>query len=488
MRVFAGGISTETNTFSPIPTGLRDFDVSRAAELEAGKVRDGSAIDAFRKCALERGWEFRFGLYASAQPAGLTVRAAYEGLRDELLDHLRAAMPVDMVLLALHGAMVAQGYDDCEGDLIGRVRELAGPDVPIGVELDLHCHLTARMVEDADVIVIFKEYPHTDIEDRAEEVFRLTADTALGKVRPAMAMFDCRMLGLYLTSFEPMRSFVDGMSRAEGEQGVLSLSLAHGFPWGDVPDCGTRMLAVTDGDRQAAEREAERWGREFHALRQAVGLEPLSPAEALDRAAAAERGPVVIADQSDNPGGGAPGDATFALRALLERGTDSAGVAMIWDPIVVELAASAGAGAKLTVRLGGKMGPSSGDPLDLEAEVVGVIEEMTQEWPQARGALRMRCGDAAALRANGIDIIVNSRRTQVFSPQVFSNFGIDPLAKRVLVIKSIQHFYAGFRPIASEILYMAAPGAVMPIMSGIPLRRVDLRKFPWQEDPFGKAP
>jgi microcystin degradation protein MlrC len=151
---------------------------------------------------------------------------------------------------------------------------------------------------------------------------------------------------------------------------------------------------------------------------------------------------------------------------------------------VVGLAASAGPGATLTVRLGGKMGPSSGDPLDLEVEVVGVIEEMTQEWPQTRGALRMRCGDAAALRVNGIDIIVNSRRTQVFSPQVFSNFGIDPLAKRILVIKSIQHFYAGFRPIASEILYMAAPGAVMPIMSQIPLRRVDLRKFPWQEDPF----
>jgi microcystin degradation protein MlrC len=484
MRVFAGGISTETNTFSPIPTGLRDFEVSRAAELEVGKMRDGSVVDVFRRCTLERGWEFFFGLYASAQPAGLTVRSAYEGLRDELLAHLRSAQPVDMVLLALHGAMVAQGYDDCEGDLISRVREVVGRDVPIGVELDLHCHLTPRMVESADVIVIFKEYPHTDMEDRAEEVFRLTADAAEGKLKPAMAMFDCRMLGLYLTSFEPMRSFVDGMSRAEGARGVLSLSLAHGFPWGDVPDCGTRMLAVTDGDQQAAAGEAERWGREFYSLRREVGLEPLSPAEALDRAAAAERGPVVIADQSDNPGGGAPGDATFALRALLERGVDNAGVAMIWDPIVVGLAASAGAGARLPVRLGGKMGPSSGDPLDLEVEVVGVIEGMTQEWPQTRGALKMSCGDAAALRVNGIDIIVATRRTQVFGPQVFSNFGIDPLAKRVLVIKSIQHFYAGFRPIASDILYMAAPGAVMPIMSQIPLRRVDLNKYPWVEDPL----
>lgn len=485
MRVFAAGISTETDTFSPIPTGSRSFETTRAGDLDAGERSPDSAIEVFRRRSEERDWDFVLSLYASAQPAGLTVRSAYEALRDEILADLRAAAPVDIVMLSLHGAMVAEGYDDCEGDLISLVREIVGPEVVIAVELDLHCHLTREMLDGSDVIVIFKEYPHTDMADRAEELFRLSVDAAEKRVVPAMGLFDCRMMGMFLTSFEPMRTFVDEMMAAEGKDRVLSLSLAHGFAWGDVPDAGTRMLAVTDGDSLYAQRVAEEWGRRFYALRERVRHQPLSLQAALDRALATDRRPVVIADQSDNPGGGAPSDSTFALRELLRRGAPSVGVAMIYDPGVVELALTAGAGARLTVRLGGKMGVSSGDPLDLDVEVVGVIEGMTQEWPQTEGPLVRPCGDAAALRIGGIDVIVNSRRTQVFGPQVFTNFGIDPSGKDLLVIKSMQHFYAGFLPLAGEILYMAAPGAVVPIMTEIPFVRVDLDKYPWVHDPWG---
>lgn len=174
----------------------------------------------------------------------------------------------------------------------------------------------------------------------------------------------------------------------------------------------------------------------------------------------------------------------FVLRALLERGITETGVAMIWDPVAVGLAKAADAGATLRLRLGGKMGPMSADPLDLEVKVLGVAQNMTQAWPQTVGALTLPCGDAVALHASGIDIIVNTRRTQVFSPQVFSNFGIDPLQKRLLVVKSIQHFYAGFKPIAAEIVYMAAQGAVAPIMTDIPFVRASLDKYPWVDDPF----
>lgn len=488
MRVFASGIVTETNTFAPMPTGMADYDVTRAADLRGQRSTvggEGSTIDVFRELTEQRGWEFIFGLYAVAEPSGITVRAVYESLRDEILEALRAALPVDIVLLPLHGAMVAEGYDDCEGDLTARVREIVGPNAKIGVELDLHCHLTQKLLDESDAVVLYKEYPHTDITKRAADLFRLVADAAEGKTKPKQALYDCRMLGLYMTPFEPMRSFVDEMYALEGKDGILSVSLGHCFPWGDVPDCGVRTMAITDGDVDKAAQVARQLGQKFFEMRHEVTARALRLEEALERALEIPSGPVVIADQSDNPGGGAPSDSTFALRALLERGITNAGVAMIWDPIAVQIAMAAGEGAALALRLGGKMGPMSGDPLDLRVTVRGLLKDMIQEFPQGdQPPLQAPCGDSAWLECSGIDIIVNSRRGQVFSPQVFTNFGIDVHRKRILIVKSTQHFYAGFAPIASRVLYMAAPGAIPPLMTEIPYKRVDRNKYPIVENPF----
>jgi microcystin degradation protein MlrC len=490
MKVFCAGIATETNTFAPVPTTLKDFYIIRTAELHAEEpeiegVRE--IILAFLEKTKERGWTFDFSLYAVAEPSGTTVRAAYENMRDEILHDLKAAMPVDAVLLPLHGAMVADGYDDCEGDLIARIREIVGPDVKIGVELDLHCHLTHLMVEKSDAIVLFKEYPHTDMLDRAADLFEIVADSVEAKITPTMALYDCRMISFFLTSFEPMRSFVDHMLALEGKDGVLSVSFAHCFPWGDVPECGARMLVITDNNPYKAAELAEELGQQLFNMRNEVILKPLSLDAAFDKALSIppSNKPVVIADQADNAGGGAPSDSTFALRAMLERGITDAGIALFWDPIVVQIAMAVGPGARLNIRLGGKMGPTSGDPLDLTVTVIGVIEDMYQEFPQTDRMIPSSCGDSVALHCNGIDIIVNSIRTQVFSPKVFTNFGIDIAQKRLLVVKSTQHFYAGYKSIASEIIYMAAPGAISPIFTEIPFTRVDLNKFPWVDDPFG---
>jgi len=236
---------------------------------------------------------------------------------------------------------------------------------------------------------------------------------------------------------------------------------------------------------------AETWGRKFYNQRHTITAKSVPMQQALDQAheltMATPTGTVVVADQADNAGGGAPSDSTFVLAELLRRGVTNAGIAMFWDPIVVNLAKAAGKGATLKVRLGGKMGPMSGDPLDLTVTVTGIIDRMTQRWPQQDSEPVIgQCGDAVALHCQGIDIIVNNKRTQVLGPDVFTNFGIDVASKRLLVVKSTQHFYAGFAPIASKIIYMAAPGAIAPIMKEIPFTRVDLNKYPWVDDPLGK--
>ena len=481
MKLFIASLGTETNTFSPFVTGQRSFAeryLARAGQHSEKPSAVAVSHIIWRRRAIERGWEVAESLCATAQPAGITVRSTYESFRDEILADLRAAMPVDMVLLRLHGAMVAEGYDDCEGDLIAAIRAVVGPDVAIGAELDLHCHLTRTMVDKATVIITFKEYPHIDFADRAEDLFRLIAAAAKGKVRPHMALYDPKMIGVFPTTAQPMRGLVDRIIEMEGQEGVLSISIGHGFPWGDVPDMGTRTLVVTDNRPAHGAALAESLGQELYEMRQQILPPYLTLDQALDRVQQAEKGPLVLADGSDNAGGGAPSDSTFILKAMLDRGIRNAAVACLWDPIAVQLAMEAGEGARFDLRLGGKMGPMSGDPLDLRVTVLKVMPDAMQSFGHGPDKSQSRLGDAVALSVNGIDIVVNSIRTQVFSPEVFTNLGINPVEKRVLVVKSMQHFYAGFAPIAAEVLYVAAPGALTPDFNALPYQKADRNIWP----------
>jgi microcystin degradation protein MlrC len=492
MKIFAGGIATETNTFSPIPTSREDFLVQRGKDLLEGRI-DHPSLDlsaVWGEQAKVRGDAFVFSLMAWAMPSGTTVRSAYESLRDELLDDLRIALPVDVVLLNLHGAMVAQGYDDCEEDIIRRVRDVVGPKAVIGVELDLHCHLSQSMIAPADIIITYKEYPHTDVNDRARELFDLAVATKLGHIRPTIALFECQMIGLYPTSRQPLRGLVDAMMEAEQRKGVLSLSFGHGFQFADVPHVGAKVLAVTDNDPALAQQVAREFGLRIYGRRHDIGFESLSlPLEqALSKALTSNKTPVVVADQSDNAGGGAPGDATFALQWLLHHQAKDAAVAFFYDPEVVRIAKKAGQGTILPVRLGGKLGSSSGTPLDIEVTVLSIRDAYLHAFPQESGdPWWFPAGDTVALRCGGIDIVVNSERCQCFSPSIFSDFGIDPRSKQLLVVKSAQHFYGAFAPIAGEVIYMAAPGAVAPDPRQTVYSRVDTnRLYPWSEDPLAR--
>ena len=480
-------LGTETNTFSALPTGRRLFEETclfRGGGYGAHPPLLAAPLAAWRSLAEARGWRIVESLCAFAQPAGLTVRVVYESFRDEILADLRAALPVDAVLLSLHGAMAADGYDDAEGDLLAHVRAVVGPEVPIGAELDLHAHASPAKLEIPDAVVLFKEYPHTDIRDRAIDLFAIIEDAMDGRTRPVIAGFDCRMIGLFHTTRQPMRGFVDRCAALEGHGGILSVSICHGFPWGDVADMGAKIVVVADGDRAAAGRLAETLGREFFAIRRQTQPPYVTLEQAIARAAAhsGDR-PLVLADVADNAGGGAPSDSTFVLRALREAGLASAAIGPVWDPIAVRLAFEAGVGATLDLRLGGKMGPSSGMPMDLRARVTGLARDATIPFGE-RDVTLAAAGDMAALEVDGIAIACCSLRTQAFSTAVFTNVGIDPTARAVVVVKSMQHFYASFAPIAAEVLYVAAPGAVTPDVTALAYRKARRDQWPFVENPF----
>lgn len=485
MRVFTAALATETNTFSPIAIDIKAFEASLRAgpgqhpetpTLCTAPITVGRAV-----CARE-GWTLIEGSASWADPAGLVARTTYETLRDEVLDQLRAALPVDGVVLGLHGAMVAQGYDDCEGDLLARVREIVGPDVLVCAELDPHSHLTQKRVAAADFFVVFKEFPHTDFVARAEDLWSIAVRALKGEIRPVMSVFDCRMIDVFPTSKEPMRGFVDRLYALEkSEPAVLSLSVIHGFMAGDVPEMGTKVIAVTDGQKAAGAALAERLGRELFALRGSFMVAQVDETVAVREALAAPKGPVVIADVWDNPGGGTAGDATVILGELIARGATDVAVGTIWDPIAVQICFAAGEGAEIPLRFGAKSAPDTGLPIDQLVTVKRLVRDAQMRF----GASWAPFGDAAWVSFSGIDVILNSTRAQSFDPSLFSALGIDPTARKILLIKSTNHFYDSFSKIASQIIYCSAgkPYPNRPAETAYRKARRDI--WPMVTDPWG---
>lgn len=470
MRIFAAAMGLEANTFSPLPSSYQAF--TEKLYFPPGThppqaTHQTAALWVAKQRAARDGFTLIEGSCYAAQPGGSVTRDAFARMSDEIIGQLKAAMPLDAVVLSLHGAMVAQGTDDCEGDLLERARAIVGPRCVIGIELDPHCHFTLKRCALADLIVLFKEYPHTDFVARGEDLLTLVLRAVRGQIKPVKSLYDCRTIGHFPTSMQPMRGLVDRVLAMEGKDRVLSISLGHGFPYGDVPEAGARVLVITDDAKAQGDRLAEALGEEMVAIRETAGPKRLTIDAAIDEALKEAKGPVVIADMADNAGGGAPSDNTSFLHRLIARKIQGAAVAPIWDPLAVRLAFDAGVGAKLPFRFGGKTAASSGPPVDADVEIIACVKNAHQTFAGSPVPL----GDAAAIRFGGIEAVLISTRAQAMGIDLFANLGIDPASRKILVVKSTQHFYAAFSKIAGRVIYSEGDG---PMPS-------DVRKLPWRK-------
>ena len=458
MRVFVASLATETNTYSPLYVDRRAFEKGGTyyppgTHPDTPTLCSGPMVAA-REAAKRDGFTLIEGTATWAEPAGPVSREAYESLRDEILGQLKAALPVDVVLFGLHGSMVAVGYDDCEGDLISRARAMVGKDCVIGAELDPHNHMTPLMMDTADVLVCFKEVPHTDFLARARDLTDLCLRTARGEIKPVLHRLDPRGSYAFMTSREPGRGLVDRMLAMEGKDGILSISIAHGFSAADVPEMGTKILVYTDGDNPRGAELAREIMLEIMSWPDGGVTPLLPPAEAIAAALAIEGGPVILADRWDNPGGGVAGDSTVMITEFLARPEIPAAVGAMWDPVAVQLCRAAGVGSKIPLRFGGKAAATSGPPIDAEVEILGTTEDLRVPFEQSWVSL----GAAAAIRIGYLDVVLASGRAQTFSPPVFTNLGIDLSTKKIVVVKSSNHFYAAFAPIAAKVLYLDSGG------------------------------
>lgn len=478
MRLFAATLATETNTFSPLPTSIEGY--KEGVWLRPGEHPD----DAPRMCtatlfvARQRAAKENFTLIEgscfAASPAGTTNRADYETMRDEILEQLKQALPLDGVLLGLHGAMVAHGYDDVEGDITERARQIVGPNTVIGVELDPHCHLTLKRLKNADITILYKEFPHTDVVDRAEDLLTLVLRTIRKEIRPTQALYDARQIGSYPTTLPLMRAFVDRMSAMEGKNGILSISIGHCFPYADVPEMGGRILVITDNNKALADHLATEIGEEFVSMRGRTAPDYLETDQAITTGLASNAFPVVMADPADNAGGGAPSDNTTILKRLIERDVQDACLGPIWDPIAVRLCFDAGLGATFNLRFGGKIGPTSNTPVDAQVTVIGLARDCYQSFGPAQAEL----GDCAAIRIGGVEVVLETKRNQALGLELFRNVGIEPTEKKLVVVKSTNHFMAAYGPIAKKVLYIDADGPIPRDYRKIPYTRINRPIWP----------
>ncbi len=525
MRVAISGISHETSTFVDTPTMLADF------ENGFGLFRGDAVIERFRGAnictggfidgAAEHGFEVVPLLWTFAYPSGLIRREDYEQLKRELLDRLRAAdvaARLDGALLDLHGAMVVEGIDDGDADVIEAVRGVLGPERPIVVTFDLHGNHTPRRVAAANAIVGFDTYPHVDMHERGREAAEIVVRTLHGEIRPVMAI---RQIPLFwgircqVTAHPPMTEVMERVHEIERRPGIVSVTVATGFPWADVPDVGASVIVVADrndktphprplspkagrGEAHSATGRGEEEGR---SLAQATANElgdwiwaererwytpPMSVHDAITAGEKLGRHPIILADHGDNTGGGAPGDSTEVLRTMLELRLRDAVLLYMVDLEVVAAAHAAGVGRRIAVRLGGKSHPVQGPPVELELEIVALSDgKFAYDGPMYAG-LTGNMGRSAWLRTggeHGVSVVVVTAREQPLDPAFARTLGIDCTRMQFIAVKSAAHFRSGFAKIAGTIFNVDAAAILTHDFTKLQYRKRTRPVFPVEVAP-----
>jgi len=464
MRIVVGAIKHETNTFSTTRTSLASFREQGLLERdEVLHTLEGTntEVGGFIRAAEAEGFDLYPTLHASAMPGGMVTNSAFTYLLDHLTRSIEDAGECDGILLALHGAMVAEGHDDGEGTILQAVRTRVGPAVPIVSTLDLHANITRLMVHSADILVGYDEYPHTDMAERGEEAGRLLARLVRGEARPTATLEKPQMMPTsqrMITSQPPMREIMALAHLIEDDPEVLNVTVAGGFPLADFAEAGFGVVVTTDNDPKLATERAREVSKLAWELRPGFLGGTVSVDEGVRRALDVREGPVVLVDVADNPATGGPGDGTSLLKGLVHAKVRNAAFATIADPNSVKQAMAAGVGATVTLRIGGKAEPLYGEPLEVTGQVRRITDgQYRQEGPMMTGVLK-NMGKTVVLDCNGLEIILCELKQTPTSLEVFRSQGIEPTQKQVLAIKGKGHFRAAFEPIAKEIILAEGEG------------------------------
>jgi microcystin degradation protein MlrC len=482
-RIAVGGFLHETNTFAPTKATFESFvhgggwpAMAHGADVLKVMRNINVGLAGFVGAAEETGWELVPTISCGASPSAHVTEDAFERVAKVMIEGIADAGPLDAVYLDLHGAMVTEHFDDGEGEILRRVRQVIGNDLPLVVSLDLHANVTPDMVEHADALIAYRTYPHVDMADTGRAAARHLALLLRSKQKFAKAFRQLPFLipiSWQCTNDQPTRSIYQKLAAMESEA-VPTLSFAPGFPAADFRDCGPSVFAYgrTQADADAA---ADAIGKIIIGHENDFDGRIYSPDDgvryAMELAKTAKK-PIVIADTQDNPGAGGDSDTTGMLRALVRNRATRAATGVIYDPESAKAAHAAGAGATVTLELGGK----SGIPGDAPYQESFVVEKLSDGQFVAPGPYYggrdMDMGPSACLRIGDVRVVVSSHKAQLADQSMYRYVGIEPTEQSILVNKSSVHFRADFEPIAEKLLICAAPGAMPADTATLPWTRL----------------
>lgn len=491
-RIAAAQLSHETHAFSVVRTDLAAFQRAGLTYGNAIVARErgtNSAFGGFVAAGERHGFALLPILSVWATPSGIVTADAIETLVRDLCDGLRAAEPLDGVLLGLHGAMMTEVDRDGDGYVLDAVRRTVGDGVPVVATLDLHANISQRMVDAATALIGYDTYPHVDMAARAEEAADLLVRVIDVAARPTTVIVKPPMLPTSQnmpTDREPMRSLIALAREAERDPRVLDVTVAGGFPASDVPEAGVTVMVTTDGDAGLADEIAHRIAREAWCRRDGFlgGVTSFADAAAtlLNRPEQSAK-PTVVVDIGDNPWSGSPGDSAELLRFFLASRVRGAAVALIADREAVESAIRAGVGATIDVSLGGKTDRLHGDPLPIRGRVRLISDGRYVNSGPMMAGLPVDLGPTVVLDAadGDVAVLVTSRAETPIDLDVFRRHGIEPTALRVIGLKGKGHFRAAFEPIAEDIILVEGPGFSGSDLSRLPFRNVRRPIWPLDE-------
>lgn len=486
-RVLTAEFAHETNSFSVRKT---DYEAFAAEGVlfgdEAIRIRGmaNTEIAGFLDIAREQKWDMRHAVSAAAEPAGPVTRDAFVRIGGAIIQAAKEqSSDLDGILLALHGAMVTDFSPDGEGELLSRIRESVGPDLPIAITLDPHANVTAAMCKHADIIVSFKTYPHIDMRDTGRHAAELLQRAMAGEIKPKTLMVRLPMLEEVnggRTDIGPMIGWIEEARAHEAIPGALAVSINGAFPYSDVPEIGPTVLVTYDGDPEphhafAASIADKIWNERFDILNTFY-----TEQEAALIAKEFRGGkPLIVADFADNPGAGGYGDATSLLRALLEENVQEACFGPIVDPETANQLQNAAIGQVVSISLGGKTDPRfGGGPIQTKAKLIHVSDGKVLCDGPLLGGLEFNFGPTAVVEIKDITVLVVSVPSQMLDLQQFRSFGIDPAQHRVVALKSMQHFRAAFEPIASEVIVCDSGALCTTDYTRIPYSNIPRPIFP----------
>lgn len=487
----------ESNTFCKLPTTLESFSergfLIGTAAISA-RQDNNTELAGFLDAGRMYGWNIVHVLSAEAQPGGPVVCAAFDQLTALIVAAVQAHKGrLDGILLGLHGAMVTDFCDDGEGELLQRLREHIGPDLPIGITLDPHANVSRQMCDLANIIVSYKTYPHTDMRVAGRHAADILQRTMAGEIHPVTLRVWRPMLEEVNGGRTDTGPMIERISLArdyeKNEVDVFAVSVNAGFANADIAQVGPTVLVTAQGNmrqhaRFASQLAGDMWDRRLQAINQ---FNTVAEAASICKAYAAssqnDKRPIVVADYADNPGGGAYGDSTALLAALLAAGVENACFGAMTDPETVQQLQRHSPGDTVNVRLGGKTDPRFGGlPLDLICTLTSLSNGDYVGRGAMLGGLKRSWGPTAVIQVDDIEILVVSQRAQILDLQQFEAFGIDPEKKRVVALKSMQHFRAAFQPIAGKIIVCDSGALCTLNYARLPFSKVPRPLFPFDQD------